>query len=327
MVNNFWHNKKILITGVHGFVGSNLCKSLINEGAEIYGIYKYNSSKSLLTIEKINDFNAISFLNTNLNQLCELLNDKEIEICFHLAAQVEVGKAMNYPFDTLNNNINPTLNLLEALRNSKFIKKIIFSSTDKVYGEIEKSKLPYREIYTPIPKYPYEVSKLICELSCKCYYENYNLPIITTRTSNLYGPGQLNFSALIPDLILSALNRKTFTPRSNGEMLREYLFIDDWINILKQIVQNEDDNLYGETFNFGPDRPISIKEITKIIYDKINSKKTSEIMEKFNNVSNNNEIILQFLDTGKSRKYFDLTKLITIDSGINKTIKWYKKFF
>ena len=128
-----WNNKPVLITGVHGFVGSNLCKYLIMEGANIYGLHKNNTKASLLTFEKLDNFNSISFNKLNLQKLVYLICDKEIEICFHLAAQVDVKKAEKLPYQTFENNIILTLTLLEAFRISKNLKSFVFTSTDKVY--------------------------------------------------------------------------------------------------------------------------------------------------------------------------------------------------
>ena len=184
--NNFWKEKKVLLTGIHGFIGSNLSKHLINNGAIVYGLTKNNSTYSLLSLERINNYNLIN-ASGQPSDIFELINDKDIEICFHLGAQVEVQKAIQFPYDTLNNNINSTLQLCEAFRNSNHLKCFLFTSTDKVYGDIDKDKLPYKEDYTPLAKHPYEVSKLICENICKNYSENFKLPLIITRSCNLYG--------------------------------------------------------------------------------------------------------------------------------------------
>ena len=98
-------------------------------------------------------------------------------------------------------------------------------------------KLPYKESYTPNPIYPYEISKYNCELIAKSYFCTYDVPVITTRTSNIYGPGQLNFSALIPDVIGSIKKNYKFIPRSNGMQERDYLYIDDWVHYLKKLVE------------------------------------------------------------------------------------------
>ena len=80
----------------------------------------------------------------------------------------------------------------------------------------------------------------------------------------MYGPGQLNFSALIPSLILSALNKENFIPRSNGMLLRDYMFIEDWIDTLKTIaIKTYKKNSLDKVYNFGTNKPYSVKEVTK----------------------------------------------------------------
>lgn len=328
MKDNFWQNKKILITGIHGFVGSNLCKKMLKNKAIVYGLHKFNSETSLLKIEKIKGYNSIQILDNpkNKNLISDLFIDKEIEVCFHLAAQVEVNKAIEEPFYTLDNNINLTLQLLEAARISKKLKCFIMSSTDKAYGDIEKKFLPYKEKYHSKPQYPYEVSKYICELISKCYFENYNLPIITTRTCNLYGPGQMNFSAIIPYTIKCLHKKEKFIARSDGTMLRDYLFIDDWIKSLENIVLVSYTNkkLFGNLYNFGTNKPFSTKQIVNILCDLMDSNKKNEINKSFKKIKNSNEILYQSMDITKSKKYFYNQKT-NIYSALKKTINWYKK--
>ena len=272
-INFSWKNKKVLLTGVHGFVGSNLCKLLLNEKAIVYGLHRNNNNDSLLKFENITKFNNISYNNINLQKITELIIDKEINFCFHLAANVEVKKSELMPFQTFDNNMQLTLMLLESFRISKTLKSFIFTSTDKVYGDIDKKKLPYKETYIPNAINPYEMSKLNCENICRTYSNNYKLPIIITRSCNLYGPGQLNFSALIPSLIKSSISKKRFLPRSNGKLTRDYLFIDDWVKTILHISKvNYYKKFKGEIFNFGTNDPKSVIQITESISQKIDKK-------------------------------------------------------
>ena len=105
----------------------------------------------------------------------------------------------------------------------------------KFTGEIDKKKLPYKENYRTNAINPYEVSKHNCEEICKTYSKNYKQPLIITRSCNLYGPGQLNFSALVPSLIRSNLVNGIFKPRSNGMLTRDYMYIEDWALTLIKI--------------------------------------------------------------------------------------------
>ena len=158
---NFWKNKNVLITGVAGFVGSNLAKNLIKDGANIIGLTKNKKIDSLLFYEKIDKkINLIFGDITDKELLKSIFLKYEIEICFHLAAQVEVGSAMKYPFLTWETNIRGTYTLLEVIReNKKKIKSIIVASSDKAYGEYPIEQLPYKEDYELKAKYPYDTSK------------------------------------------------------------------------------------------------------------------------------------------------------------------------
>ena len=325
--NSFWSGKQVLITGVHGFVGSNLAKNLINKGATVFGITKNNSSKSLLTYEDVKNYNNVNIPLNEEHKISELINDKEIKICFHLAAQVEVKKASEFPYDTFNNNINSTLALCESIRKSNYIKSTVFTSTDKVYGDVEKSQLPCLEHYVPKPNNPYEVSKLLCEKIFECYSKNYNLPVTITRSCNLYGPGQLNFTALFPSLIKTALLEEEFIPRSNGSLLRDYMYIEDWIDTLKIIVEKSYKNSnFSKVYNFGTNNPYSVKDIAKFVYDEIDNSKTHQIVNSFNSFKSKNEILYQSLDSVRSTNDFNFKAKTEIITGIKKTIEWYKKY-
>ena len=201
------------------------------------------------------------------------------------------------------------------------------SSTDKVYGDIDKKLLPYKETYIPKPKYPYDVSKYICELLSNSYFENYNVPVITTRSSNLYGPGQMNFSAIIPYTIRCLLKNEKFIARSDGTMLRDYFFISDWINSLESIpyIVFNNKKVLGNLYNFGTNKPISTKEIVNKICKIINPKRINEIMDSFNKVKNQNEILYQSMNSNKSGKYFNIKKT-NINKALNETINWYEKY-
>ena len=330
MTHNFWKDKKVLITGIHGFVGSNLCKFLIKLGANVYGIYRFNSTKSLLKIENINNYNSIQYTENNFENIDDLITDKEINICFHLASQVEVQKAFSHPYSSFKNNLGITLELLEVYRKSKILKSMIITSTDKVYGDVEAKNLPYREILTPNPKYPYEVSKYLCESMAECYRYNYKLPIIITRTSNIFGPGQLNFSALIPSLILSALKVKNFYPRSNGLLERDYFYIEDWVKSLIKLSEYNYRSINKNLiYNFGSGKPLNAIEITKKIFKIIdNEPEKKNILDLFKNSNEHeNEIKNQFIDATRSKEELGINYNTKIEIALSKTIDWYLKFY
>ena len=151
--------------------------------------------------------------------------------------------------------------LLEAVRLSgDLVKSVVVASTDKAYGSYDSDMMPYKEDYPLIPMYPYDVSKACGDMIARSYASDvYNLPIVVTRFCNIYGPGQLNFSALFPDGIRSALGYSTFIPRGNGEQVRDFIYIDDVIDLYIKIskkLADDPTSCSGEVFNAGTNSPI-----------------------------------------------------------------------
>ena len=144
----FWKNKNILITGGAGFVGSNLAKDLVESGANVIGLTQNKKINSLLYFENIDKkINLILGNITNKELLKSIFLKYKIDICFHLAAQVEVGSALKYPYLTWETNIRGTYTLLEAIRESdKKVTSIIVASSDKAYGNYPLNSLPIKRI-------------------------------------------------------------------------------------------------------------------------------------------------------------------------------------
>ena len=237
-MDNFWSNKNVLITGICGFIGSNLTKSLVSLGANVIGITRTTHTNSLLHYEGLN--NKVKLVSTDLNDLpalIGLIGENRIDHVFHLAAQVEVGVGLTNPYLTFESNTRATYTLLEAARLSGTnLSSIVIASTDKSYGSYSADKMPYREDFPLLAMYPYDVSKACADMIAQSYAtEIFNLPVVVTRFSNIYGPGQLNFSALFPDVIRSALGYSVFEPRGNGMQQRDYLYIDDVVDLYLKI--------------------------------------------------------------------------------------------
>ena len=181
---------RILVTGGNGLLGSNLIKFLLkNKKNKIFVLDK----KKKLNLKNLK-FIKKNF--TNFKQVKSVLKDNKIEAVFHLGAQTQVLKALNFPYDTLITNVLGTMNFLEAIRqvNNKII--FIYSSSDKAYGEAEK--LGYKENTVLGGIFPYDVSKSTSDLICQSYSKTYNLKIGIIRCSNIFGPNDKNFKRIIP---------------------------------------------------------------------------------------------------------------------------------
>ena len=334
MKKNFWKNKNIFITGIAGFVGSNLAKNLEKCGANVIGITKSKRKDSLLYYEKIDKkINLIFGDITNKELLKSVFLKYKIEICFHLAAQVEVGSAKKYPYLTWETNVRGTYTLLEVIREYKSeIKAVVVASSDKAYGHYPENKLPYKENYELKAEYPYDTSKACADMIAKTYAAKlFKLPILITRFANIYGPGQLNFTALIPDAIKSCINKNKFTIRSNGESIRDFVYIDDIINLYKLLAENLYKNpkkFSGEVFNAGTNIRHKIKDIIKeiFIYGKKN-KELKEIFKKMHKNKTSGELVAQYMDYEKLNTYLGWKPKFKFSNTLPDLFNWYKKYF
>jgi CDP-glucose 4,6-dehydratase len=334
---NNWRNKKVLISGVTGFVGGNLVSALLKNGAEVFGIVRSHNPNCFLNYEGYN--NKIRLFQGDIidkDLWYNIITEQQIDVIYHLAAQVEVGVGLTNPYLTFETNVRGTYNMLEAsrlaMKSGHKIEAIVVASSDKAYGEYPVNKMPYLEDYPLLPKYPYDTSKACADMICQAYaIDEYKLPLVITRFSNIYGPGQMNFSAIVPDGIRSGLGLSKFIPRSDGSMVRDFIFAEDVADLYMKIAISLIDNpdiLRGQIFNAGSDSPINMRDlITKIYVQLGNLSELERIIKEMNGKVTTGEIQHQHMSFKKVNEYFKWTPQHSIDEGILKSIKWYKSFF
>ncbi|MEK7502034.1 MAG: NAD-dependent epimerase/dehydratase family protein [Patescibacteria group bacterium] len=302
-------NKRILITGINGFIGKALRDRLTSLGAIVFGISKSESFNKQVLNSNVLDYTAVN----------KFIKDSKIQICFHLASESLVEEGQLNPYETFKVNIGGTLNILESARKNK-LEKVIIASTSHVYG---KNKVPYIESYMPRPTRPYETSKACADLIAQSYAKSLNLFILIPRFVNIYGPGDLHFQRLIPKTIKSVL--EDLPPRMwGGEAIRDYLFIDDAIDayllLAKTEIKKVDEN---GVFNFGGNSIISVEDLIKKIINvsgkKIEIKKVSDKRE--------GEIESQYVSFDKATKLLEWKPKINLDEGLRKTIDWHRQYF
>ena len=334
MRDNFWKGKNIFITGINGFIGSNLAKILIYLGANVFGLIRNPDNRTLLYFEEIDK--KVVLIEGNLcdkELISRVISEEQIDTVFHLAAQVEVGVGIENPYLTFETNVRGTYTILEAIRAyPKNIKSVVVASSDKAYGSYDIDMMPYKEDYPLIPKYPYDTSKACADLIAKSYANDiYKLPIVVTRFSNIFGPGQLNFSAIIPDGIRSALGISEFIPRSDGQAIWDFIYVEDVCNLYLKIAEKisypDNHSIYGEVFNAGTNNPISMKEVISKIFKALkNDKALDKILSLMKGRVTEGEIDTQYMDFEKVNKYFGWSPTHNFDSGLKKTIKWFEEY-
>ena len=329
---SFWQGKRVFITGVNGFIGGNLAKYLVQKGADVIGLVRNISEDSLLYFEGI--ASRIKIVPGDLvdkELLMRIIAEEQVQCVFHLAAQVEVGVARSYPFLTWETNIKGSYCLLEAVReNRENIEAVVIASSDKAYGEYGKDKMPYQEDYPLIPVYPYDVSKACGDMIARSYSSPiYALPIVVTRFCNIYGPGQLNFSALVPDSTRCALGYGEFIPRSDGTQLRDYIYVGDVVELYSVIAESLAGNpgMAGEVFNAGTNKPRSAREVVEKVFEITEQQnKYAEIEKLWADKKTIGEIDCQYMTFDKVDNFFGWKPKISFDSGMRETVAWYRKY-
>lgn len=318
--NRFWKHKRVLVTGYEGFLGSHLTKALIDSGAKVAGLdIKTRRKHTILR----NDYEKLTIINgsvENLNLLSKILDTYKIDYVFHLAAAALVGESLLDPLVAFSTNIKGTWNCLEACRRYKRIKGVILASSDKAYGE--KNVLPYKENASLNGDHPYDASKSCADLLAYTYFNTYGLPVCVTRCGNIFGPGDFNFSRIIPDAIKSIVLNKVLQVRSNGKFTRDYVYVKDIVSaylFLAQKMRNL--KLYGEAFNFSNESPITVVELIKLIAKIAKCKVNYKILNQAQF-----EIKHQYLCAAKARKVLGWRPKYSLEQGLKETIEWYQNY-
>lgn len=328
-----WQGKKTLITGINGFVGGNLAESLVSAGAEVTGLERNLDHRSYLHHQDVN--RRVRLVRGDLcDRSCmeRIVAEGTFDYYFHLAAQVEVGVGMQSPFTTFETNIRGTYTLLEAIRSvGREVKAVVVASTDKAYGEYPVSAMPYRETYPLRPQYPYDTSKACADMIAQCYSSDaYRLPIVITRFCNIFGPGQLNFSALIPDAVRASLGFGTFIPRGNGSHVRDFIFVKDVVRLYMRIAEalsSDPVGFRGRAYNAGTNEPKTVREIVRRIFLRCGKEdELATVIRQMENAKTTGEISTQYMDYDVVYRDFGWKPTTSLDDGLDQTIEWFRDF-
>ena len=274
---NYWKNKKILITGADGFVGSHLTEKLIDLGANVTIIVRGTSNHGT---------SSYHFKNLNSNYIkkckkiicCDISSTDIIrhivkdnpKIIFHLAANAYVPYSFEHPLEVNEANVVGTLNILEATRQIKGIERIICTSSSEVYGTALTKKI--NETHPLNPTSPYAASKAASDRYCFSYIKTYNLPITIIRPFNTYGPRHTY--DVIPKFIKMALKNKDITIHGNGKQSRDLTYVSDAVSAF--LLVSEKKQCLNKVINFGTGKDYSINFLANKI-KKISGSKSKII--------------------------------------------------
>lgn len=311
--------KNVLVTGAIGLVGGHLTEKLVEMGANVHITYRSLDPRSYFAKKKLNEkvISATCDIK-HFDRVFDVIAKYEIEYIFHVAAQPIVATAYINPRETLAINIMGTVNILEAARLSPKIKGVVVASSDKAYGKRCNNATEEEPM---AGDHPYDVSKSCADLIARAYAKTFNLPVAVSRFGNIYGPGDFNFNRIVPGIMKAILKNETLEIRSNGEFIREYVYVKDVADGYVVLMENME-KAKGEAFNFSTGYNFSVVEMIRKIEKVLNKKCKHKIL----NIQKN-EIPSQSLNFEKATKVLGWKSQYTFEEGIVETFDWYQQYF
>ena len=344
----------ILLTGAAGFIGSNLAQKLLTPGSssqlstvncQLKAFVRYNSRADigLLSLLRKHELDQIELILGDLRDPSAILEAaRGCDLIYHLGALISIPYSYLHPVETVQSNILGTLNILEAARQLGI--PVVHTSTSEVYGTA--LRVPIDENHPLQGQSPYSASKIGADKLVESYYRSFNVPTITVRPFNTYGPGQ-SARAVIPTIITQALTQDHITLGSL-DTKRDFTYIDDTVqgflaagqallratsnpsstlNTQNSTLNTQNSklnpqNLLGNEFNLGTGTEVTIGEITHLILQILN-KPNLEIRQDPDRLRPEKSEVMRLLsDNRKAKEHLNWSPTIDLEEGLTRTIAW-----
>jgi CDP-glucose 4,6-dehydratase len=308
------------VTGGTGFLGGWLVRALVERESRPVVIIRDNSPQNqIMRTGLLDRIEAVFGSVSDPELLRRTIAEYSVQTIFHLAAQTQVGVAKMDPVGSLEANVRGSWNVLEAARQFSGVQ-VIAASSDKAYGDSDC--LPYTENLALRGKYPYDVSKTCMDLICTMYAASFSLPVGITRCANLFGGWDQNFDRLIPGVIASTLRGERFVIRSDGQFIRDYLYVEDAVDAYLLLAEclAENPSLRGEAFNFSSGERRTVIDVVHNVLRLLDRSDLEPVI--LSQVSL--EIREQYLLGEKAQRILGWTPRVGFEEGLRRTIDWYR---
>jgi CDP-glucose 4,6-dehydratase len=318
---DFWRHRPVAVTGATGFLGAHLTDQLVRLHADVVVLVRDTVPVTPISARWTDRIAAVGGEIEDQGLVERLLGEYRVKTLFHLAAQTQVEVANSNPTSTWMSNIVGTASVLEAARRSPQVEQAVTASSDKAYGS--QVELPYDETMPLLARNPYDVSKACADLVAASYWQTWGLPVCVTRCGNFFGPGDVNWQRLVPGTIRSQLERRRPMIRSDGTLVRDYLYVVDGALAYLRLAEAmaADPALAGEAFNFSTETPMSVLDLVALIGKIVECDLDPEILG-----TAVHEIPAQHLSAAKARKVLGWNPRWTLEEALTETVAWYRDF-
>lgn len=314
------HEKKILVTGADGFIGSHLVEALLAQGMKVRAFCFYNSFNSwgwLDTLDKEHLKNTEIFMGDIRDPNGVRQAMQGIDVVYHLAALIAIPFSYHSPDSYIDTNIKGTLNVLQAARDYN-VKRILITSTSEVYGTAQY--VPIDEKHPKQPQSPYSASKIGADAIADSFYRSFSLPVTIVRPFNTFGPRQ-SARAVIPTIITQILNGEMKIKLGDLSPTRDLLFVKDTVRGFLEIAASDD--LIGEECNIATNSETSIGTLAKRIINMINPD-VEIVTDKERLRPEKSEVFRLFGNNEKLKKFTNWKPEYSLEKGLEETIQWFR---
>jgi CDP-glucose 4,6-dehydratase len=322
-MNDYWQDRRVLVTGCTGLVGAWTVRTLLERGAHVVGLVRDSVAGSELHRSGLNQ--KIDIVHGSIESeplLRRAMAEYEIQTVLHLAAQTIVGIANRSPLSTFESNIQGTWCVLEAARTCGFRPQVVVASSDKAYGE--QANLPYTEDAPLLAKHPYDASKACADMLALTYHKTFGLPVCVTRCGNFYGGGDLNWNRIVPGTIRSVLRGERPILRSDGTNIRDYFYVKDgaaaYLHLAERMAAQPD--VVGQAFNFSTEIQVTALQMVQRILRLMGSTLEPDIRAEARH-----EIPHQYLSATKARTLLNWRPGYELEDALQETVDWYRSYF
>lgn len=316
--------KSVLITGADGFIGSHLVEAVLQKGYKVKALVKYNSFNQWGWLDHI-DMNKYA---QTLEVVCGDIRDPHfcdkivegVDLVLHLAALIAIPYSFISVNEYVNTNILGTMNLLESAKRFS-VSRFIHTSTSEVYGTA--LYVPIDEKHPLQAQSPYAATKIGADQLVQSYYNSFNLPVVTIRPFNTYGPRQ-SARAIIPTLITQMLNKQEIIKVGNLSPTRDFNYVDDTVNGFISAISSE--NIEGRVINLGTGYEVSIEKLVDILSD-LTQYQGSIQLDETRIRPNTSEVERLLCNSALARNLLNWQSEFKgeegLRAGLKKTIEWF----
>ena len=315
-----WTEKRVLVTGAGGFIGSHLTESLVDHGADVRAFVRYNSRNDpgLLRLLPPERLDRVRILMGDLRDADAVRRAvRDVDVVFHLGSLIAIPYSYAHPRETVETNVIGALNVFEAARDAG-VEKVVHTSTSEVYGTARY--VPIDENHPLQGQSPYSASKIGADKVAESFYRSFDVPIATIRPFNTYGPRQ-SARAVIPTIITQALVQGKVALGAT-HTTRDYTYVDDLVRAFLLIAESP--GTVGETINVGSNYEISIGAVAGTVAALL-GKEIDIITESERLRPEKSEVERLWCDNTRARDLLGWSPAVPLEEGLLRTIAWFRE--